>query len=151
KRQEVQNAIELLSTGAPVSALIDHGLAESTVDALVRGNIGTVERLGNMTPEELEAIDGIDEDAVGRIQQAINSFYGQEYQPEAIQTDGPPIQEEDLRAAAGEPESPAGGEPESQDVAAAAPEAIETEPVADDVSSASDTMVESTGDLELAE
>ncbi len=51
KRQEVQNAIELLSTGAPVSALIEHGLAEATVDALVKGDIGTVEKLGSMTPE----------------------------------------------------------------------------------------------------
>src|SRR6185437_12685938 len=81
KRQEVQNAIELLSTGAPVSALIDHGLSEATVDALVRGDIGTVEKLGNMTPEQLEALEGIDEDTVNRIQQAINSFYGQEYEP----------------------------------------------------------------------
>jgi transcription termination/antitermination protein NusA len=79
KRQEVQNAIEQLSTGAPVSALIDHGLLEATVDALVKGNIGTVERLGSMTPEELEALEGIDEDAVNRIQQAINRFYGQDY------------------------------------------------------------------------
>ena len=83
KRQEVQNAIELLSTGAPVSALIDHGLAEATVDALVKGDIGTVEKLGSMTPEQLEALEGIDEDAVSLIQQAINSFYGQEYAEEA--------------------------------------------------------------------
>ena len=80
KRQEVQNAIEQLSTGSPVSALIDYGLAEATVDALVRGDVGTVEQLGTMTPEELEAIEGIDDDAVNRIQQAINIYYGQEYQ-----------------------------------------------------------------------
>jgi len=49
------------------------------VDALVRGDIGTVEKLGSMTPEQLEALEGIDEESVGRIQQAINSFYGQEY------------------------------------------------------------------------
>src|SRR6266516_6105951 len=79
KRQEVQNAIELLSTGAPVSVLIDYGLAEATVDALVKGDIGTVEKLGGMTPEQLESIEGIDEDAVGRIQQAINGYYGEEY------------------------------------------------------------------------
>jgi len=79
KRQEVQNAIELLSTGAPVSALIEHGLSDVTVDALVKGDIGTVEKLGSMTPEELEALEGIDAEAVNRIQQAINSFYGQEY------------------------------------------------------------------------
>jgi N utilization substance protein A len=83
KRQEVQNAIELLSTGAPVSALIEHGLAEATVDALVKGDIGTVEKLGSMTPEQLEALEGIDADAVNLIQQAINSFYGQEYEAPA--------------------------------------------------------------------
>jgi N utilization substance protein A len=94
KRQEVQNAIELLSTGAPVSALIEHGLAEGTVDALVKGDIGTVERLGGMTPEQLEALEGIDADAVNRIQQAINSFYGQEY-VESPADGGPPSQETD--------------------------------------------------------
>ena len=83
KRQEVQGAIELLSTGAPVSILIDYGLAEATVDALVRGDIGTVEKLGSMTPELLEALEGIDENDVSLIQQAINSYYGQEYAEEA--------------------------------------------------------------------
>ena len=83
KRQEVQNAINLLSTGAPVSALIDYGLAEATVDALVKGDIGTVEKLGGMTPEQLEALEGIDEEAVNRIQQAINGYYGQEYRNRA--------------------------------------------------------------------
>jgi N utilization substance protein A len=80
-----------------VSALIDHGLAEATVDALVTGGIGTIEKLGSMTPEQLEALEGIDEDAVNRIQQAINSFYGQEYSempaaeaaPEAAQEAAP--------------------------------------------------------------
>ncbi len=102
KRQEVQNAIEQLSTGAPVSALIDHGLAEATVDALVKGNIGTVERLGGMTPEELEALEGIDDDAVNRIQQAINRFYGQEYAEEpAAQEYGTDIEAaEDVQTAA---------------------------------------------------
>jgi N utilization substance protein A len=126
KRQEVQNAIELLSTGAPVSALIEHGLAEATVDALVKGDIGTVERLGSMTPEQLEAIEGIDADAVNRIQQAINSFYGQEY------LEAPP--EGGVPQADAEAHSP---EPEAQD--AASPE-----------SGPSDTMVEPPGVVEGA-
>jgi N utilization substance protein A len=135
KRQEVQNAIELLSTGAPVSALIEHGLAESTVDALVKGDIGTVEKLGGMTPEQLEAIQGIDEESVGRIQQAINSFYGQEYYaPEAEGANAPPP-----------PEPPSLEEPGAE--AAAGDAAVESESgstVAADVeSSASDTMVQS--------
>jgi N utilization substance protein A len=82
KRQEVQNAMQLLSTGTPVSALIDFGLPEVTLDALVKGGIGTVEKLGTMTPEMLEALEGIDEEAVNGIQTAINSYYGQEYSGE---------------------------------------------------------------------
>ena len=79
----MQSAIEALSTGAPVSALIEHGLPESVVDALVKGSIGTVERLGGMTPEQLDALEGIDENSINQIQQAINRFYGQEYADEA--------------------------------------------------------------------
>jgi N utilization substance protein A len=85
KRQEVQNAMDLLSTGAPVSALMDYGLSEATIDALVKGDIGTVEKLGNMTPEQLEALEGIDAETINRIQQAINSYYGQEYGEQAQQ------------------------------------------------------------------
>src|SRR4051812_2127360 len=95
KRQEVQNAIELLSTGAPVSALIDYGLAEATVDALVKGDIGTVEKLGSMTPELLEALEGIDENAVSLIQQAINSYYGQEYAEEIPAAEPAPVSSEE--------------------------------------------------------
>ncbi len=83
KRQEIQGTIDLLSMGAPVSVLIDYGLAESIVDSLVRGDIGTVEKLGGMTPELLEAMEGIDANAVSLIQQAINAYYGQEYAEEA--------------------------------------------------------------------
>ena len=99
KRQEVQNAINLLSTGVPVSALIDFGLAEATVDALVKGDIGTVEKLGGMTPEQLEAIPGIDEDAVNRIQQAINGYYGQDYaEPEVAAEEPVPADSESVTA-----------------------------------------------------
>ena len=41
------------------------------------GGFRTVEKLGSMTPEELEEIEGIDPDMVERIQQAVNSYYGQ--------------------------------------------------------------------------
>ena len=130
KRQEVQNAIELLSTGAPVSALIEHGLAEITVDALVKGDIGTVEKLGSMTPEQLEAIEGIDAEAVNRIQQAINSFYGQEY-TEVPQEGGPSVQ---VDAEAPPPEQESEAPPAETASGQSVAEGIE--------SSASDTMVE---------
>src|SRR3569833_2486411 len=55
KRQEVESQMAaLVAPGAPVSVLIEYGLAEQIVDALVGADIGTIEKLGGMTPEELE-------------------------------------------------------------------------------------------------
>ena len=134
KRQEVQNAIEQLSTGAPVSALIEYGLAEATVDALVKGDIGTVEKLGGMTPEMLEAVEGIDGDSVGRIQQAINAYYGQEYQEQPAEyTSGEP---------AAETEAEVKGEAEAAP-AEASPDKAAGEPNENAEDTASATMVES--------
>jgi transcription termination/antitermination protein NusA len=78
KRRELESRMpDMVISGAPVSVLIDHGLAEEIVERLVGADIGTVERLGSMTPEELETIPNIDESVVGQIQSAVMSFYGQ--------------------------------------------------------------------------
>jgi N utilization substance protein A len=78
KRQEVESQIAALTVqGAPVSVLIDHGLSEGTVQRLVDGGIGTVEKLGNMTPEELEQVPGVSEDNIESIRDAVMSYYGQ--------------------------------------------------------------------------
>ncbi len=87
KRRELQSQMaDLVITGAPVSVLIEHGLDEAVVEKLVGAGIGTVERLGSKTPEELEAIPDIHEETVSQIQTAIVSFYGQyeEGEPEAM-------------------------------------------------------------------
>jgi N utilization substance protein A len=78
KRQEVESQMAaLVVPGAPVSVLVDHGLPESVLDKLMSGGITTVERLGSMTPEELEALEGIDAEAIEHIQVAVNGYYGQ--------------------------------------------------------------------------
>ena len=78
KRRELESRMaDMVISGAPVSVLIDHSLSEDVVERLVAAGIGTVERLGSMTPEELEAIPTIDENIVGQIQSAVVSFYGQ--------------------------------------------------------------------------
>ncbi len=83
KRREMESRMgDLVISGAPVSILIDHGLPETIVETLVGAGIGTVERLGSMTPEELEAIPGIDEEIVTQIQTVVVGFYGQ-YDQEA--------------------------------------------------------------------
>jgi N utilization substance protein A len=88
KRQEVEYAMAALAQGSPVSILIDHGLSEETADKLVSGGIGTVERLGDMTPEQLEEIPGIDGETIERIQNAVNSYYGQPYAEQDGETGG---------------------------------------------------------------
>jgi N utilization substance protein A len=78
KRQEVESAMAaLVAPGAPLSVLIDHGLGETLAEKLVEAGVGTVEKLGSMTPEDLEAIQGIGPKMVEKIQLAINSYYGQ--------------------------------------------------------------------------
>ena len=82
KRQEVESQMAaLVVPGAPVSVLLDHGLTEDIVEKLMEGGVTTVERLGAMTPEDLEAIPGIDPDMVERIQTAVNGYYGQFEEP----------------------------------------------------------------------
>src|ERR1700692_4119396 len=67
----------LVVPGAPVSVLIDYGLGENLAEKLVEAGISTVEKLGNMTPEQLEEIPGIGEPLVETIQLAVNNYYGQ--------------------------------------------------------------------------
>src|SRR5579863_2738146 len=78
KRQEVESQMAaLVVPGAPVSVLIDHGLGEGVVEKLMAAGVPTVERLGSMTPEDLEAIEGVDAAVIESIQLAVNGYYGQ--------------------------------------------------------------------------
>src|SRR5665213_867351 len=68
KRQEVESQMAAVVPGAPVSVLVDHGLTEAMVEKLMAGGVNTVESLGSMTPEDLEAVPGIDPETVEAIQ-----------------------------------------------------------------------------------
>jgi transcription termination/antitermination protein NusA len=76
KRQEAQSMGGLSLAGTPVSSLMDHGLPEDVVDRLVAAGIGSVEKVGSMTPEELEAIEGVGPETVDLIAASVGSFYG---------------------------------------------------------------------------
>jgi transcription termination/antitermination protein NusA len=116
KRQEVESQMSaLVVPGAPVSVLIEHGLSELVVAKLVEAGIATVEKLGSMTPEDLEAIPDIGVDAVEQIQQSVNSYYGQ-FETEESHAPAEEVVPEDewgqtQHTAAGEQPAPAGGEP----------------------------------------
>ncbi len=75
KRQEVEIAMASLASGAPISALLEHGLPETVLSALVNSGVGTVEKAGSMTPEELEQAAGVDNEAVHQLSLAINAYY----------------------------------------------------------------------------
>jgi len=93
KRQEVESAMAaLVSPGAPVSVLMEYGLAESVIGDLIAGGVSTIEKLGNMTPEELQELPGISETAVERIRDAVNGYYGQFEAPAEEASSGYPAE-----------------------------------------------------------
>ena len=78
KRQEVESAMAaLVNPGEPISVLMDYGLAEELSAKLVDAGVGTIEKLGGMTPEQLQEIPGIDPEMVESIRDSVTSYYGQ--------------------------------------------------------------------------
>ena len=76
KRQEVESQMDsLVSTSTPLSAV--EGIGEKTIEKLLEREITTVEKLGEMTPEQLEEIPGIGPKMVEKIRQAVNNYYAQ--------------------------------------------------------------------------
>jgi N utilization substance protein A len=120
KRQEVESQMAaLVAPGAPVSVLIEYGLSEAVAGKLVEAGVGTIEKLGSMTPEELEAIQGIGVESVDQIQQAVNAYYSQ-------------FEEQGQAAAGGEQAVPEPEiVPEAPAEAQAAPEAVPDSGVAE--------------------
>lgn len=110
KRREVEAQMaQLQVSGAPLSVLIDFGLPEKVVERLFEAGIGTVERLGAMTPEEIQSIPGITAKSLESIQYAVNAYYGP-YEDEVAPEAAP--------AEAGEPAA-------AEEVSADAPAAVE--------------------------
>ncbi len=136
KRQEVESQMAaLVVPGAPISVLMDHGLTENSLERLVEGGIGTVEKLGSMTPEQLEAIEGIGPELVERIQDAVNSYYGQfetagPTQEEVVQEHWNTPEGEAEYAANTEPSPDESGEPEKVMVVGSVEPAEESVPAA---------------------
>ena len=52
-------------------------LFDDIVEKLIEAGVGTVEKLGAMTPEELETIPSIEPDIVEKILVSVNSYYSQ--------------------------------------------------------------------------
>ena len=135
KRQEVESQMAaLVAPGAPVSVLIDYGLPEEVVSHLVEGGVGTIEKLGSMTPEELGEIPSV-APLVQQIQQSVIAYYSQfeeegpgDTAPEQHIPEAEPVSP-DLHASAGEAAEVQGteaGDLEAEPGPATSPEAEET-------------------------
>ena len=148
KRQEVESQMAALTVpGAPVSVLIDYGLGEQLAEKLVEAGVSTVEKLGSMTPEQLEEIPGIEPELVEKIQLAVNNYYSQF---EANETGNAPAAEVAVEPAESEVSaeaSSAASAPEMAEAAAtedaAGAEASDAESNATTVASESDTIKDS--------
>jgi N utilization substance protein A len=146
KRQEVESAMAaLVVPGAPVSVLIDYGLGENLAEKLVEAGISTVEKLGNMTPEQLEEIPGIGEPLVEKIQLAVNNYYGQFETGENAQPGGAEAVVESAPETGAPLEELNPDEPavEAQQTAEMPAETLETEPNIEPTAEESDTIKDS--------
>ncbi|MGH9673203.1 MAG: transcription termination factor NusA, partial [Bryobacteraceae bacterium] len=76
KRHEVETAMAaLVVPGAPVAVLVDYGVPEELTERLLQAGIPTVEKLGAMTAEELEAAASVDAGELETVQAAVHSYY----------------------------------------------------------------------------
>ena len=75
KRQEVEQQMSQLVT--PVSTPLENvvGLGEGLIEKLGAAGVTTVEALADMTPEQLEAIEGIGPKTVEKISLAVNNYF----------------------------------------------------------------------------
>ncbi len=78
KRQEVESQMAgMLPVGTPITVLADYGLPEALIASLVEAEVGTVEKLGSLTPEQLEQLPGVGEDSIQPLYNAVQGFYAQ--------------------------------------------------------------------------
>jgi transcription termination/antitermination protein NusA len=127
KRQEVESQMAAVVPGAPVSVLVDHGLTEAMVETLMAGGVNTVESLGSMTPEDLEAVPGIDPATVEAIQTAVNSYYGQFEASEVVaeETDEAAVETAPAESEEANPAASEATEPENESVTIENAESVE--------------------------
>ena len=74
KRQEIEAQMTALTApGTPLTELA--GVGPKTIEKMEAAGITTIEKLADMTPEQLIEIPGIGEKMVEKIYQAVNRFY----------------------------------------------------------------------------
>jgi transcription termination/antitermination protein NusA len=83
KRQEVEQQMSALVTQPATPLDKVPGLGEGLVEKLNAAGVNSVEDLADMTPEQLEAIEGIGPKTVEKISLAVNNYFAS-LEPEAV-------------------------------------------------------------------
>jgi transcription termination/antitermination protein NusA len=134
KRQEVEQQMAAMAppTATPLENVPD--LGEGLVEKLKAAGVATVEALADMTPEQLEAIEGIGPKTVEKISLAVNNYFASLEPGEAVAGEAPA--EGVTAEAKAAPEAAAEGasaEVAGEGEQAAAPEAAAQEAAAEKV------------------
>src|SRR2546429_1413019 len=94
KRQEVEQQMADMVPQAATPLENVPGLGEGLVEKLSAAGVTTVEALADMTPEQLEAIDGIGPKTVEKISLAVNNYFASLEAGEGIAAEGvAPVEE----------------------------------------------------------
>jgi len=67
----------LVNPPEPLSSLVAYGMGEELAGRLAEAGVGTIDKLGGMTPEQLQEIPGIDPEMVENIRDSVTAYYSQ--------------------------------------------------------------------------